>query len=495
PSRANRRTTSRISMLTHQHHGHDHGDGAGPHTHLTSVGIDIGSSTSHLMFSELRIGYPSLHQRRPQVLERVVLARSPILLTPFAGDWNIQAEPLRELIDSTFEEAGLTREQIDTGAVIITGEAARRDNAAKIAELFADEAGRFVCATAGPTLETTMAAYGSGAVGKSHDEGLTVLNIDLGGGTTKVSVIDAGRIQDTTAFNIGARLVAYDAAGTVTRLETAGRRFFEDLGYRLEIGGKLDDGLRARMAARMAQTLFDGLAGGKAPWENFFVTQPLGALPPIDGVLFSGGVSEYIYGRELSVFGDLGPYLGKEVRRESERRGYRIIEASEGIRATVIGASQYTVQLSGETIHVPEAANLPVRNLRVFVIHVDWEPPVAERAAAAVSKTLRERDPEVRGSPFVLAFASPPFVGYGATQELAKGIDRALGELRPEDRPQVLIFEQNVGRVVGGMLSAKWNLPCVDEITVSELDFVDVGELVEEEGFVPVVVKSLTFGV
>ena len=159
-------------MLTHQHHGHDHGDGAGPHTHLTSVGIDIGSSTSHLMFSELRIGYPSLHQRRPQVLERVVIARSPILLTPFAGDWNIQAEPLRELIDSTFEEAGLTREQIDTGAVIITGEAARRDNAAKIAELFADEAGRFVCATAGPTLETTMAAYGSGAVGKSHDEGL-----------------------------------------------------------------------------------------------------------------------------------------------------------------------------------------------------------------------------------------------------------------------------------------------------------------------------------
>ena len=308
-------------MLTHQHHGHDHGDGGGPHTHLTSVGIDIGSSTSHLMFSELRIGYPSLHQRRPQVLERVVIARSPILLTPFAGDWNIQAEPLRELIDSTFEEAGLTREQIDTGAVIITGEAARRDNAAKIAELFADEAGRFVCATAGPTLETTMAAYGSGAVGRSHDEGLTVLNIDLGGGTTKVSVIDAGRIRDTTALNIGARLVAYDAAGTLTRLETAGRRFFEDLGYKLEIGDKVDLELRVRMAARMAQALFDGLAGGNAPWEGFFVTQPLGSLPPIDGVLFSGGVSEYIYGREQNVFGDLGPYLGRGSSKRRSSRG------------------------------------------------------------------------------------------------------------------------------------------------------------------------------
>ena len=117
-------------MLVHQHHGHDHGDGAGPHTHLTSVGIDIGSSTSHLMFSELRIGYPSLHQRKPMVLERNVIARSRILLTPFSGDWNIEAAPLRDLIDRTFKEAGLTRAEVDTGAVIITGEAARRDNAA-----------------------------------------------------------------------------------------------------------------------------------------------------------------------------------------------------------------------------------------------------------------------------------------------------------------------------------------------------------------------------
>ena len=205
-------------MLTHDHHGHDHGDGTGPHTHLTSVGIDIGSSTSHLMFSELRIGYPSPHQRKPQVLERVVIARSRILLTPFAGDWNIQAEPLRALIDSTFKEAGLTRDQIDTGAVIITGEAARRDNAAKIAELFADEAGKFVCATAGPKLETIMAAHGSGAVVKSHEQGLSLLNIDLGGGTTKVSVIEGGRVKGTTAINIGARLIAYDDAGIVTRL-------------------------------------------------------------------------------------------------------------------------------------------------------------------------------------------------------------------------------------------------------------------------------------
>jgi ethanolamine utilization protein EutA len=481
-------------MLIHQHHGHDHGDGAGPHTHLTSVGIDIGSSTSHLMFSELRIGYPSPHQRRPQVLERVVIARSRILLTPFAGDWNIQVEPLRDLIDSTFKEAGLSREQIDTGAVIITGEAARRDNAAKIASFFANEAGRFVCATAGPTLETIMAAHGSGAVFRSHEEGLSLLNIDLGGGTTKVSIVENGRIKKAAAINVGARLVAYDGSGIVTRLEKAGSRFLEDLHCPLNIGDRIEDDLRARLAERMAKALFEVLSGGEAPWRDFYVTSALGKLPDVNGILFSGGVSEYIYGRESGLFGDLGPHLGGAVRTEAEKRGFRIIGSNEGIRATVIGASQYTVQLSGETVFAPENARLPFRNLRVFVTPVDWEAPVAERALETIKRTVNGRDPEVCGSPFALLFTSPPFLGYGAAQELAKGIDRALAELAPDDRPQALIFEQNIGRVVGGMLSPQWSVPCVDEITLSELDFIDIGEVVEGEGFVPVVIKSLAFG-
>jgi ethanolamine utilization protein EutA len=206
-------------------------------------------------------------------------------------------------------------------------------------------------------------------------------------------------------------------------------------------------------------------------------------------------VSEYIYGREERGFGDLGPYLGREIREQAEARGFNIFDAGEGIRATVIGASQYTVQLSGETIFVPETMRLPVRNLRVFVVHVDWETGVSERAEAAVKKLLGERDIEVRGSPFVLAFSTPPFVGYGAVQDLAKGIDCALAALAAGDRPAALVFGQNVGQVMGGILAAKWNMPCIDEVSLTELDFIDVGEVVEAEGFVPVVIKSLAFGV
>jgi ethanolamine utilization protein EutA len=160
----------------------------------------------------------------------------------------------------------------------------------------------------------------------------------------------------------------------------------------------------------------------------------------------------------------------------------------------VIGASQYTVQLSGETIFIPENLNLPVRNLRVFVASVDWQAPVAERTEAAVKEMLGARDPEVRGSPFVLAFSTPAFAGYGAVQDMAKGIDRALATLSADDRPLALVFVQNVGQVVGGMLSAKWSMPCIDEVSLSELDFIDIGEVVPGEGFVPVVIKSLAFG-
>ena len=489
-----------MAIIRHEHqghgdHGHDHEGAVGPHTHLTSVGIDIGSSTSHLMFSQLLIGYPSVLQRKPIVLERKVIARSPILLTPFSGDWNIEAGPLKELIDATFREAGLTREDVDTGAVIITGEAARRDNAQKIAELFSDETGRFVCATAGPTLETIMAAHGSGAVMQSREQGLMLLNIDVGGGTTKISLIDNGKIRATSAVNVGARLVAYDAEGSIVRLEKGGRRFLSDLGYGLDLGAKISDGVRVQLATRMAQALFDAVTTGAQPWNEFYVTAPLGELPVVDAILFSGGVSEYIYGREAAAFGDLGPYLGRAIRGEADRRGFAVFEAGEGIRATVIGASQYTVQLSGETIFIPDSLTLPVRNLRVFVTSVDWQAPVANRTAAAVRKTLAERDEEVRGVPFVLAFSTPGFAGYGAVQEMARGIDDALSTVPAGDRPLALVFVQNVGQVVGGMLSAKWNMPCVDEVSLSELDFIDLGEVIPGEGFIPVVIKSLAFGV
>ena len=476
-------------------HGHHHEGSAEPHTHLVSVGIDIGSSTSHLMFSQLAIGYPSAHRRRPEILERKLIARSPVLLTPFTGNWNIEAGPLAELIDGSFRSAGLSRERIDTGAVIITGEAARRENAQKIAELFSAQAGQFVCATAGPRLEALLAAHGSGAVGRSREEGTTLLNIDLGGGTTKVSLIDKGRVVGVTALNIGARLIAFDEKGRIARLEQSGKRFLQNVGCKRGLGESVDPATLSEVAAKMAAVLFDQIEGGEPPWSEIMAMPSLAPQPRIDGVLFSGGVAEYIYGRETGSFGDLGFLLGKEVREQAKKRRYVVLDSSEGIRATVIGASQYSMQMSGETIFIPNPKSLPLHNLRVAPVQVSWDAPIAEKAAKAIRATIAATDPEVRGTPFALVFVSPPFLGYGAAQELATGIRRALAEVPASERPQMLVFEQNIGRVIGEALGKELSIPCVDEISLGEMDFIDVGAIVPGEDYVPVVIKSLAFGV
>ena len=481
-------------MSDDHHHSHDHdelqsvklGD-------LTSVGIDIGSSTSHLMFSQMHVGYPSLHCRRPEVLERKVLSRSPVLMTPFSHDWTIEMTPLEGLIQTSFEQAGLKPEEVDTGAVIITGEAARRSNAKNIVEYFSNQSGRFVCATAGPRLELLLAAHGSGAIRLSQEKGLNLINIDVGGGTTKVGVIKHGRLVDGGVFNIGARVVAHED-GKWTRVERAGRSFMEQVGHPISVGDPLDSGACSLVSRKMSDLLF-GIFGGATPADEMVVS-PFTENPPfhgVDGVIFSGGVSEYIYGREQRLFGDLGPNLGDELKRHAEDFGWRIFDGVEGLRATVIGASQYSLQLSGETIHIPDVHTLPLHNIRVFPVRVEWGPEVAAKSQKSVLGAIETMDREVKGDPFALVIITPPFLGYGMALELAKGLRGALKSLSPQYRPKVLVFEQNIGRVVGEAMGEELKTLCIDEVTLSELDFVDIGKPLNEGTYVPVVVKSLVF--
>jgi len=340
-----------------------------------------------------------------------------------------------------------------------------------------------------------LAAYGSGAAKIAYDRAARVLNVDVGGGTTKVSLIDKGRVVGVTALNIGARLIAFDASGRITRLEQSGKKFLDAIGCRLRMGDEIDAATLGGIAAKMAGVLFDALAGGKPPWSELMVMPPLAPPPEIDGLLFSGGVSEYIYGRETGRYGDLGALLGEELRAQAQKRDYTILDSSEGIRATVIGASQYSMQMSGETIFIPNPKTLPLHNLRVSPVRVTWDAPIAERAAKAIRNAMAATDSEVKGTPFALFFVSPPFLGYGAAQDLAAGIRRALAELAPEERPQMLVFEQNIGRVIGETLGKELSVPCVDEISLGEMDFIDVGTMVPGEDYVPVVIKSLAFGV
>src|SRR5262249_36988365 len=269
---------------------------------VLSVGVDIGSSTSHLVFS--RIVLERLDSRYV-VTTRETFYQSDILLTPYSAEEEIDAEALGAFIERQYRDANVDPDEIDTGALILTGVAVRRRNARKIGELFARQAGKMVAVSAGDSLETGMAAHGSGAGARSIRDRVTVMNVDVGGGTSKIAICVDGRVSDLTALDVGARLVCLDPAGRIVRVEEAARRFGAELGIALDLGGELAPDAARTRAARMGDRPFEAMAGGSpaSGGAGAVVRHPAGARTPIHQLTFSGGVAEYIYGREAQTYG------------------------------------------------------------------------------------------------------------------------------------------------------------------------------------------------
>src|SRR2546429_3063777 len=223
---------------------------------LTTVGIDIGSSTSHLMFARVHLQRLSTAlSSRFVVVERKILWQSPILLTPYRPDYTIDVDDLAGFIGGCYAYAGIEREKVGRGAVIPTGEALKRRNARAIADLFSEEAGKFVCASAGHHMECQMAAHGSGAVALSRGHNATLLNVDIGGGTTKFALIESGRIVATCAIAVGGRLIVEENGGSLARIEDPACKIAAALGLELAPGAPLSPADRRRIAARMARMI------------------------------------------------------------------------------------------------------------------------------------------------------------------------------------------------------------------------------------------------
>jgi ethanolamine utilization protein EutA len=415
---------------------------------LTTVGIDIGSSTSHLMFSRVRL------QRRTQALssefvvtERRMLHQSPIVFTPFRADGLIDVEVLRTFIADAYRDAGLAAGDVDTGAVILTGEAIKRENARAIADLFAAESGKFVCASAGHHLECALAAQGSGAAMMSREMKRTLLNVDIGGGTTKLALVRGGEVVATAAIAVGARV--------------------------------------DRNVMEMAADVVDAVRGR---WNAAaMLTEALPAAPAPEAIVFSGGVSEFIYGTESRDFGDQAQALAACIvaKLQSGAIALPLLPARERIRATVIGASQFTVQVSGKTIFIPDESILPLRNLPVVTDLAHPSAPLDEPLAIAIRW---KGDPE-----------------YSALRAMAEGLEFHLGPRmfvsgasQPRDpRPVILITDADIARTLGHILVDELHFPrplvCIDGIRLRAYDFIDVGEVVRPADVVPVVIKSLLF--
>ena len=472
---------------------------------LTSVGIDIGSSTSHLIFSRLLLRRQGIAlSSRFVVVKREILHESPILLTPYVDKTTIDTNKLADFIHEAYRNAGLTPKDIDTGAVIVTGEAAKKKNADAISELFSAQAGKFVCATAGHNLEAILAAYGSGAVHLTMHEGnnFTVMNVDVGGGTSKVAITQNGKVIDTCAIEVGARRVAMDEQGRIDRLEDTGVKIGNEAGVKLALGQTMKDDDKEKMAALLCDSLFAVLERGKlSPFvQNLLLTPNLDYDGRVDAVMFSGGVSEYIYGHEKRNLGDLGNQLGRRVRERAEQMGKKLPlkPADVRIRATVIGASQYTVQVSGNTIYLSHADLLPLRNLQVVTPEFPQQEPLAPAdVKEAVQKALQRFDITDGERPVALALHWELGPSYPLIRGLAQGVAEAMKDHVDKGQPLVLVFDADIAKLVGNILERELlpgaGIISIDGIDLKDFDFVDIGEELPDARAVPVVIKSLIF--
>ena len=466
---------------------------------LTSVGIDIGSSTSHLMFSKIIMRRRSTEMSSAfEVVHREVLYRSPILLTPFIDETTIDTDSLGQFVKESYAESGIAQADVDTGAVICTGEAVRKVNSEAIVRMLAAQGGRFVCATAGPNLEATLGAHGSGAVARSKEIGAG-MNVDMGGGTTKVAIVQHGEVIETFAISIGARLVAWDKDDKIERVEVAGKKIASSVGINLEVGNVITQEQKETLSETFADLVMKVLKREEYTplmLELLVTPHPLAFTEPIDEIGFSGGVAEYVYDYDKQDYGDLGPLFGAAMRKRLPSLGVPLVGSTERIRATVIGASQYTVQVSTSTVYVSDMDLLPRLDLQVVPAHLPEGDLTKKGVADAIAHGFERMDIDTKdlNRPMALALLGPVVPTYDSIKTLCDAIADALQHRTEEWN---IILSADVAGLVGSMLKrehkVKPEVIVVDGITVGDFNFVDLGQSIEAVEAIPVVVKSLVF--
>ncbi len=446
---------------------------------LLSVGLDVGTTSTQMVVSELLIENRASGFAVPemQITERKIRYRSPVYFTPLVEGKLINGDELRKIVEDEYQKSGITRCQVDTGAVIITGETSRKENARTVVQALSEYAGDFVVATAGPDLESVLAAKGAGADVFSAERGKPVLHMDIGGGTSNLALIRDGEIQETGCLNVGGRLLKFDETGTVTYVSPVIQSLCP-----LEVGDRASE----TKVEEVAQVLVEALemAAGLRERTELFAKLwteecgPMWASGPTNTVIsFSGGVADCVE-RDVQwlSYGDMGPVLGRMIRKSALCRGeYRL--GTETIRATVIGAGCHSAQLSGSTVFCQNVP-LPMKNLPVF------------RLEGAKGETIR-RELQKQESMAVLALPGMEAPGYGQVRAMAEEIVSGWNS-----GPVLICLEQDMAKALGQTLALRLGpaapILCIDRVRLTEGSYLDVGNPVGPA--LPVVVKTLVLG-
>ncbi|MFZ7127201.1 MAG: ethanolamine ammonia-lyase reactivating factor EutA [Desulfobacterales bacterium] len=483
---------------------------------MMSVGIDVGTTTTQVVFSRLTlaggaqgraapsarspVGLPSL----AGIVDKEVVYRGEMHFTPLDGPDAINASELERILREEYRKAGIAPGEVETGAVIITGETARKRNADVILEAISALAGDFVVTVAGPHLESMISGKGSGAEAFSRKHFTTVTNVDIGGGSANTAIFRHGRMIAAAAMNFGGRVVEVDPpSGQIRYISQPARVMIDHLNLPVSVGSRPGlDQLRA-IADCMAGLAIELIEGRCSPLAaQLMLTEPSPESGKHTVLFFSGGIGHYIYEpvairsvEDVTIHGDIGPLLAESIRRHPAFESYDVRRPPETLQATVMGASSQTVTLSGSTIWAEEEI-LPIRN--VPVIRPQWPdvPPSRRQVSAAVRDAVARWDAEPTGTPFAIAPELAWRLDYPALNELATGLADFASAHLPADRPFIIIIEHDYARVLGQTL--KDLLPgrpllVIDQVGLREGDYIDIGRPVLDGRAVPLSVKTLIF--
>lgn len=481
-------------------------------TAILSVGIDVGTSTTQVVFSKLQMdnagGYFSVP--RVAIVDKEVVYKSEIYMTPLKTDVLIDTEALRDIVAAEFRKAGYRPEDTDSGAVIITGESARKENADAVLKSLSDFAGDFVVSAAGPDMESLIAGKGSGAWQYSMDHHCRVANLDIGGGTTNVVLFEDGETAARGCLDIGGRLICMNPQGIITKVSPAAAVMAQAAGVSVHIGDRGDEKALSAVTRQMAAALnvylgvgTDTSAGGKADTILRQIKTPGSSDFPrpekVQAVFFSGGVADLIYHESADTwaYGDIGVLLGRAIRESRLFTDFQKMEPGETIRATVVGAGTYTTTISGSTITY-SGDIFPLKNIPVIKLDEELQEacfagetePVIRRIQWILGQNDAER--------FILAMPGKRDPGYMEMKRAAASIRQIMDRVQPPGEPILLVIESDIAKAMGQMIrqqpELKRQVVAIDSIHVEDGEYVDMGKPMMNGMVIPVVVKTLIFG-
>ena len=476
-------------------------------TAILSVGIDVGTSTTQVVFSKLQMdnagGYFSVP--RVAIVDKEVVYKSEVYMTPLKTDVLIDTDALRNIVAAEFRKAGYRPEDTDSGAVIITGESARKENSDAVLKSLSDFAGDFVVSAAGPDMESLIAGKGSGAWQYSMDHHCRVANLDIGGGTTNVVLFEDGETLARGCLDIGGRLICMNPQGIITKVSPAAAVMAQAAGVSVSVGDRCDELKLTAVTRQMAAALNAYLGVGSKDIDAILrqIKTPGSSDFPVpekvQAVFFSGGVADLIYHESADTwaYGDIGVLLGRAIRESRLFTDFQKMEPGETIRATVVGAGTYTTTISGSTITYSDDI-FPLKNIPV--IKLDEE--LQEACFAGETEPVIQRIQWVLGQNdeehFILAMPGKRNPGYMEMKRAAASIRQIMDRVQPPGEPILLVIESDIAKAMGQMIrqqpDLKRQVVAIDSIHVEDGEYVDMGKPMMNGMVIPVVVKTLIFG-